>query len=163
MRALFVFLLALTLASPVCAQTINGGQPQYTLGTGLTATGSTINNSEPYTSGQAFTDMVAAGLITSTTAASTYALVANGLPTYTAGGSPETPSHVVVTTCTLAIGTCTITLTGSAAYTSSTTYSCAGADQNLTTTLSTVINISGTSVKVLGSLTDTIRVFCIGW
>lgn len=85
------------------------------------------------------------------------------LPIFDHTGAAKTPSHAVVDTCTLALGSCTVTLTGSSAFTSSTSYSCTGADQSLAATLSTISNISGTSFYVKGSLSDVVRYMCIGW
>jgi hypothetical protein len=97
------------------------------------------------------------------TASANYAPTANGQPVYNATGAIQAPAHAVITSCVLSLGACVITFTGSAIFTSATTYTCVGTDQSSTDTLSAVSNTSGSAIRVIGSLSDTIRVICGGW
>ncbi len=90
-------------------------------------------------------------------------IISSTLPIYTAGGASRTPSHSVIDSCTLALGVCTVTLTGSAAFSSAITYTCTSSDQNVTATLSSIINVSGVSFTIKGTLSDIVRYTCTGW
>lgn len=111
-----------------------------------------VSVTRPYSAGQAQSDM-----------APYFAPLSVALPTYDTTGAAKTPSHVTVFSCTLVVGTCTVTFTALSSFTSATTYFCWVSDQAATAVLSTVVPQSGTSIKVYGTLTDSVRGGCIGW
>jgi len=82
-------------------------------------------------------------------------------PVYTAAGVEQTSPHIVSDTATLAGGTVTVTLVGSAAFTSATSYHVV--IQEKTTALSTqVTQVSGSSFIITGTGTDVINFIAIG-
>lgn len=81
--------------------------------------------------------------------------------TYNAAGTLQTAVHLVRDTGTLVGGTLTVTLTGSAAYTSSSTYTCAADDSSGLFGMD-VTYTSGSSVTFNGNSTDTFRYLCVG-
>jgi len=85
------------------------------------------------------------------------------LPVFDRAGVAKTPAHVVVDKCTLSVGVCTVTLTGSAVFTSATSYTCLPTDQALAATLASASNVSGTSFTIYGTLTDVIQYSCTGY
>lgn len=85
------------------------------------------------------------------------------LPIYDISGNLKAPSHGVVGSCTLAVGVCTITLTGNAVFTSTSTYTCNSSDQNTAATLSSIALVSGAQFTVYGTLTHLIDFSCTGW
>ena len=75
----------------------------------------------------------------------------------TATGKP----HIVTDTATLSGGTVTVTLSGSAVFTSATTFSCTANDDTGLNPVK-VVNNSGSSVTFTGTTTDVIRYICAG-
>lgn len=82
--------------------------------------------------------------------------------TYNAAGTQQTGVHIVKDSGTLSGGTLVVTLTGSAAFTSSSTYSCAANDDTSGVTAITVVYTSGTSVTFNGTTSDAFRYVCVG-
>ncbi len=80
---------------------------------------------------------------------------------FTANGTGLVGPHVVTDTLTLSGGSGTITLSGSAIFTSAATFSCTGNDD---TGLNPVhfSNSSGSSIAVTGTTTDVVRYICVG-
>ena len=92
---------------------------------------------------------------------------ASGTPLYGHTGSTKTSPHLIVDTGTMPGGstnTLTVTLSGSAVYTSSTSYTCSCTDQTNTGLVCTAQNVSGSSVGFNINLnnTDTIQYSCVG-
>ncbi len=81
---------------------------------------------------------------------------------YSAAGTEQvgTP-HIVQDTATLAAGTVTVTLSGSAAFTNATSYTCI-ADDDTAIAATKVIQNSGSSVTINGTGTDVVRFICVG-
>jgi len=82
-------------------------------------------------------------------------------PVYNAAGTLQNAVHVVQDTVTLVGGTATITLTGSAAFTSATSYTCTANDQTAANPVK-VTQTSGSSITFDGTGTDVIRFIAIG-
>jgi len=80
--------------------------------------------------------------------------------TYNASGTEQLNTHMVYGSATLAAGTVTITLSGNAAFTSSSTYKCTVTDSVLN--LTAVTYTSGAQFTILGVLTDTVSYHCVG-
>jgi hypothetical protein len=80
--------------------------------------------------------------------------------TYNAAGTLQTSVHIVEDTCTLGTN-CAVTLTGSAAFTSSSSYRCTASDATAASAVR-VNQASGTSVTFTGTGTDVISFHCIG-
>ena len=80
--------------------------------------------------------------------------------TYNAAGTEQLSAHMVLGSATLAAGTVTITLSGNAAFTSSSSYKCTVTDGVLN--LTAVTYTSGSQFTILGVLTDTVSYHCVG-
>jgi hypothetical protein len=80
--------------------------------------------------------------------------------TYNAAGTLQTAVHIVEDTCTLGTS-CAVTLAGSAAFTSASTYRCAANDATAANAVR-VNQASGTSVTFTGTGTDVISFVCVG-
>jgi hypothetical protein len=80
--------------------------------------------------------------------------------TYNAGGTLQTAVHIVEDTCTLGTN-CAVTLTGSAAFTTSSSYRCTATDATAASAVR-VNQASGSSVTFTGTGTDVINFVCVG-
>lgn len=83
------------------------------------------------------------------------------VPLYSTSGTLVSGPHMVTGSVALAAGTATVTLSGSAAYTSSTSYACTAND----TTAAAAVKVgqtSGTSITFTGTSTDTVQFMCAG-
>ncbi|WP_244120335.1 glycoside hydrolase family 55 protein [Burkholderia gladioli] len=83
------------------------------------------------------------------------------MPLYSTAGAAANAPHMVKGTATLASGAATVTLTGAAAYTSSTSYACTAID----TTAANAVRVSqtsGTSFALIGTGTDVVQFLCAG-
>lgn len=80
--------------------------------------------------------------------------------TYNAVGTQQTNGHLIEDSCTLGTN-CAVTLTGSAAYTSSTSYSCQCTDQTAAQACR-ANQTSGSAVTFTGTGTDVLRFVCAG-
>ena len=83
------------------------------------------------------------------------------LITYDKSGTVIAAAHAVQDTVTMVAGTGTVTLTGAAVFTSSTSYTCVGADDTSITAVK-VTQTSGTSVTFDSAASDVVRYICIG-
>lgn len=83
-------------------------------------------------------------------------------PVYNATGTLQTGYHSVVGSYTLVAGTVTITLTGSAIFGGTTNYQCFANDNGAAVAAASTQNVSASSFKVFGTLTDTGIYFCTG-
>jgi hypothetical protein len=79
---------------------------------------------------------------------------------YNPAGTQQTSAHTVFWTCTLGTS-CVITLSGSAAFTSASSYYCSGTDQTAAAAVKIVNSAAGT-ITVTGTGTDVISGVCIG-
>ena len=82
-------------------------------------------------------------------------------PIYNSTGTIQNIAHIVQDTVTLAGGTATVTLTGSAVFTNATSYTCVAIDETGTNAVK-VTQTSGSSITFTGTGTDVIRYICIG-
>jgi len=97
-----------------------------------------------------------------TTPITTPAIGLNAFPvTYSNGGTQQANSHIVTGYVGMAAGTVTVGLTGSAAFTSSSTYQCTGTDATAIAAVD-VIKGSGTSVTFNGTGADVVEFICVG-
>ena len=80
--------------------------------------------------------------------------------TYNAAGTLQTSVHIVEDTCTLGTN-CAVTLTGSAAFTTSSSYRCTATDATAASAVR-VNQASGSSVTFTGTGTDVISFVCVG-
>jgi hypothetical protein len=85
---------------------------------------------------------------------------ANTLRSYNAAGTEQLNTHMVFGSATLSGGTVTVTLTGNAAFSSSSSYKCTVTDAVLN--LTAVTYTSGSQFTILGVLTDTVSYHCVG-
>lgn len=125
---------------------------------GFTAAG-TLASSAVLTAGQ-FVLGGGAGA-TPTTSFSVVPPVNGGFPVYNPGGTLQTAStlHAVFGTCTLGTN-CTVTLTGSAAFTSATSYGCGASDFTGANAVK-IVQAAG-SLTITGTGTDVIQYNCVG-
>lgn len=82
-------------------------------------------------------------------------------PVYDTGGNQKTVAHTVIGQCTMTAGTCTITFSGAAVFTSSATYQCAPSD----TTSAAAVKwspISATQFSLAGTGGDVVSFICTG-
>jgi len=82
-------------------------------------------------------------------------------PVYNAAGTLQNSAHIVQDTVTLSGGTATVTLSGSAAFSSATSYTCTANDQTATNPVKVTQN-SGSSITFTGTGTDVIRYIAVG-
>src|SRR5947207_1261792 len=82
-------------------------------------------------------------------------------PIYNSSGTIQNIAHIVQDTVTLSGGTATVTLTGSAAFSSASSYTCVAIDETGTNAIK-VTQTSGSSITFTGTGTDVIRYICIG-
>jgi len=82
-------------------------------------------------------------------------------PVYNAAGTLQNAAHVVQDTVTLVGGTATVTLSGSAAFSSATSYSCVAIDETSAAAVK-VMQTSGTSITFTGTGTNVIRFIAVG-
>ena len=82
-------------------------------------------------------------------------------PVYNPNGTVQTSStiHAIIGTCTLGTS-CVVTLTGKAAFTSATSYSCAASDFTGINAIK-VVQAAGT-ITITGIGTDVIQFLCVG-
>ncbi len=105
---------------------------------------------------------VATGTAPLTVASTTPVANLTAVPTtYTAAGTQQTAVHIVTGSVTLASGAGTLTLSGAAAFTSSTTYACSATDNTAANAVK-LTQSSGTSISLTGTTTDAISVVCVG-
>lgn len=81
--------------------------------------------------------------------------------TYSANGTQQTSAHIVQDTATLAAGTVTVTLTGSAIFTNATSYTCIAEDETAIAATKCLQN-SGSSITITGTGTDMVRFILVG-
>ncbi len=125
------------------------------------ATGTSLSTTGALTTATSLTSTVATGtapvIATSTTVGTNlhaYALA------YNAAGTQQVLGHVVFGTCT--IGTsCSITLTGAAAFTSTATYYCSATDRT-SAAATKIVNTAAGTVDITGTGTDVIGYICFG-
>lgn len=127
----------------------------------LTTTSSEVLTSSCNASAPALVSTVSTGTapltITSTTPVSN--LNASAVA-YNAAGTQQTNGHVVFGTCILGTS-CSVTLTGSAAFSSNSSYYCSATD--MTSAAATkVVNTSASQVDFTGTGTDTLAYVCFG-
>jgi hypothetical protein len=80
--------------------------------------------------------------------------------TYNLGGTQQTAVHIVRDHCTLGTS-CSVTLTGSAVFTSSTSYECSGVDETAIAAVRFAPS-SGSAFALTGTGTDVISFICVG-
>jgi hypothetical protein len=81
--------------------------------------------------------------------------------TYNHGGTQQTAVHLIVDRCTLGTNCSSITLSGSAVYTSSSSYNCVGNDETGANSVNWSA-ASGTTFTFTGTGTDAIAYICAG-
>lgn len=115
----------------------------------------------PITTNSQFTSTLASGtapfVITSTTPVANLTTVPT---TYNHSGTQQTGVHIVIDTCTLGTS-CSVTLTGSAVFTSISSYQCSATD----TTSAAAVKFapaSGSTFALTGTGTDVLSYHCIG-
>lgn len=84
----------------------------------------------------------------------------SSIRTYNAAGTEQLNTHMVYGSATLAAGTVTVTLSGNAAFSNSSSYKCTVTDAVLN--LTAVSYTSGSQFTILGVLTDTVSYHCVG-
>jgi hypothetical protein len=84
------------------------------------------------------------------------------MPVFNTGGTAITAPHMIYATGALAGGTLAVTLSGSAIYTSSSSYICQPQDTTTPANAVTVAYTSGTAFTLTGTGTDAIRYQCVG-
>jgi hypothetical protein len=80
---------------------------------------------------------------------------------YNTSGVEQTGEHIVMGTVTLAAGTATVTFTGKAVFSSSSSFVCAATDAT-GLNVGQIVRNSGSSITVNGVLTDTVQFVCMG-
>jgi hypothetical protein len=80
---------------------------------------------------------------------------------YNTAGVEQSGEHIVIGTANLAAGTVTITLSGKAIFSSSSSFQCGVSDMTGVSATSVIRN-SGSSVTFNGLLTDTMGFICVG-
>ncbi len=88
-------------------------------------------------------------------------LPAGAVPMYGITGSALTGAHAVSATCTLGTS-CAVTLSGSAVFTSATSYSCFANDTTVAANAVVITKASGTSVTFTGTGIDALSFVCAG-
>ena len=83
------------------------------------------------------------------------------MPLYSTAGAAVNAPHMVQGSVTLASGTATVTLAGSAVYTSSSSYTCTANDMTTANAVK-VSQGSGTSITFTGTGTDVVQFSCVG-
>jgi hypothetical protein len=84
------------------------------------------------------------------------------MPVVSITGTAINVPHTVFGTATLVAGTATIALTGSAIYTSSSSYSCSVNDASGTAVTTSSQNTASNSFKIFGTGTDSVSFVCVG-
>lgn len=79
---------------------------------------------------------------------------------YNAAGTQQTSTHAVFGICILGTS-CTLTLTGSAAFSSTSSYACSATDQT-SAAATKIVNTAASTVTITGTGTDTLSYVCIG-
>ena len=85
----------------------------------------------------------------------------NAPPVYTSNGTQQITPHVVQDTVTLLGGTAVVGLTGAAAFTSASSYSCVAQDDTGQNAVQ-VVQSSGSSITFNGTGAHVIRYICVG-
>ncbi len=125
--------------------------PSYVAAAGQTA----------YTAGASIQSTVTTGTAPFVVASTTpVANLAVGPTTYTHAGTQLTGTHVVADVCTLGTS-CSVTLTGSAVFTSSSSYQCAATDQTAAAAVK-FLPSSGSAFALTGTGTDVLSYHCVG-
>lgn len=81
--------------------------------------------------------------------------------TYNSAGTQRTINHIVQDKVGLVAGTATVTLVGSAVFTSANSYTCVAIDESAANAVQ-VMQTSGSSLTIIGTGADIIRYICIG-
>lgn len=143
---------AVTCNSVGLTTDVTGTLPVANGGTGTTTstgTGSVVLSSAP-----ALTGTVAiTGAITATTT--------GVMPLYSTTGTGANAPHMVQGSVALSSGAATVTLSGAAVFSSSTSYICTANDATATNAVK-VSNTSGTQFALAGTTTDTVAFVCVG-
>lgn len=83
-------------------------------------------------------------------------------PLYNISGSVQSNPHAVIGSVALSLGTATVTLSGSSAYSSTSSYVCSGSDTSGTVLAVSTQNQSASSFKLFGTMSNTVTFSCIG-
>jgi len=86
----------------------------------------------------------------------------SAMPVYNITGTQQNPLHAVFGSATLSGGAATVTLSGSAVFTSNSTYKCFSEDNSGTVASTSITLTSGTAFSLKGTTTNTVSYFCIG-
>lgn len=167
------YVRGLTGYPPSCAAGVvcnaNGGMDAVTLltktwaspaaiGTGTPAGGNfTIVNSSSLTASKCTGTDGSKNLVSDTNCID----ITKATPVYNISGTLQATSHMVIGSGTLSTGTLTVTLSGSAVFTSSSTYVCSPDDSTGINGFD-VIYTSGSSVTFNGTGSDSFRFVCVG-
>lgn len=149
---------ALGTPSALVGTNISGTAASLTAGTATVANG--LKSATTTVSVSAATAPTSGQVLTASS--TTLATWVTPLSLYGTTGTLQATPHMAIGTSTLVAGTVTITLSGSAVYTSSATYACSANDTGGSAIATSVQNQSGTSFKIFGTLTDTVSFSCIG-
>lgn len=85
------------------------------------------------------------------------------LPVYNSSGTPQTNSHIVIDKVTIpGGGMATVSLTGPAAFTSSTSYICTAVDITAKNRSPQISQVSGSQITFTDNAGDVIQYHCIG-
>lgn len=84
------------------------------------------------------------------------------MPVYNSTGTQQNPLHAVFGSAALSGGAATITLSGSAVFTSNATYKCFSEDNSGTAAATSVTLTSGTAFSLKGTTTNTVSYLCVG-
>lgn len=84
-----------------------------------------------------------------------------GLPVFNALGTRQSTPHIVVGVVTIG-GSVTVTLAGSAAFTSATSYICTASDITTKNRSPQIAQMSGASIIFTANVGDTVQYHCIG-
>jgi uncharacterized protein YceK len=85
----------------------------------------------------------------------------NTTPIYNTSGAEQMNEHIVIGTATLSLGTVTVTLSGKAVFSSSSSYQCGVSDMTGINATSVIRN-SGSSITFNGLVSDVIGFVCVG-
>lgn len=112
-------------------------------------------------SASTFTSTVATGTAPFVSTSTTPATNVNAFAVaYNAAGTQQVTGHVVFGTCTLGTS-CSITLVGAAAFTSTATYYCAANDRTSAAAVK-IVNTAASTIDITGTATDVIGYVCFG-
>jgi hypothetical protein len=135
---------------------------------GTPTCGSSVTFSAPTFSGGTYISnavtVIASGVVDAAKLGATTGTVpvsASGIGFYNHSGTPQALWHVVVDTCTLGTS-CSVTLAGSAVFTSSSTYTC-NVEDATSAAASEVVKSSGSAFAITGTGTDVLWYTCTGY